>query len=79
MADAGRHPWTMAELDVLQDALNDYIRGVGYLSDSMDRETAAKLYGARRLLAEFAARAADLEDLSAEFSAALDSQDTKEH
>ena len=79
MADAGRHPWTMAELDVLQDALNDYIRGVGYLSDAMDRETAAKLYGARRLLAEFAARAADLEDLSAEFSAALDSQDTKEH
>lgn len=79
MADAARHPWTMAELDVLQDALNDYIRGVGYLSDSMDRATAAKLYGARRLLAEFAARAADLEDLSAEFSAALDSNDTKEH
>ena len=79
MADAARHPWTMAELDVLQDALNDYIQGVGYLSDCMDRETAAKLYGARRLLAEFAARAADLEDLSAEFSAALDSHDTKEH
>ena len=79
MADAGRHPWTMAELDVLQDALSDYIRGVGYLSDSMDRATAAKLYSARRLLAEFAARAADLEDLSAEFSAALDSHDTKEH
>ena len=79
MADAARHPWTMAELDVLQDALSDYIRGVGYLSDSMDRATAAKLYGARRLLAEFAARAADLEDLSAEFSAALDSSDTKEH
>lgn len=79
MAEAGRHPWTMAELDVLQDALADYIRGVGYLSDSMDRATAAKLYGARRLMAEFAARAADLEDLSAEFSAALDSSDTKEH
>ena len=79
MADAGRHPWTMAELDVLQDALNDYIQGVGYLSDSIDRATAAKLYGARRLLAEFAARARDLEDLSAEFSAALDSSDTKEH
>ena len=79
MADAARHPWTMAELDVLQDALNDYIQGVGYLSDSIDRETAAKLYGARRLLAEFAARAADLEELSAEFSAALDSSDTKEH
>lgn len=79
MAEAGRHPWTMAELDVLQEALGDYIRGVAYLSESMDRETAAKLYGARRLLAEFAARAADLEDLSAEFSAALDSHDTKEH
>ena len=79
MAEAGRHPWTMAELDVLQEALGDYIRDVAYLSDSMDRETAAKLYGARRLLAEFAARAADLEDLSAEFSAALDAGDTKEH
>ena len=79
MAEAGRHPWTMAELDVLQEALGNYIRGVAYLYDSMDRETAAKLYGARRLLAEFAARAADLEDLSAEFTAALDAGDTKEH
>lgn len=79
MAEAGRHPWTMAELDVLQAALGDYIQGLAYLSNARDREMAAKLYGARRLLAEFAARAADLEDLSAEFSAALDSPDTKEH
>ena len=79
MADAGRHPWTMAELDVLQEALGDYVQGLAYQSNARDKEMAAKLHGARRLLAEFAARAADLEDLSAEFSAALDSHDTKEH